>query len=450
MNFTGAGPITISNNTTFNNVTSTVAGQAINITGSNTFTGLTITTAGAGQTVTFTAGTTQTITNLTLTGAGGLPVSNKIKLRSNAAATWNIQVGSPQTVTNVDVQYSEVIGAAANNITANTSINSGNNDPLGAPQWIFAPNPIQWNGATNTDWGTGSNWSLGYVPNPTDNVTVPDVTTTNNRSPILDTNRTTRDLTIAANGTLLANGNNLTVTGAFTLTGTLNLRGDEASVTMPPATGTVNYSGPGSYTIKSWTYNNLTVSGLGTFTGAAPTTVNGTLTVSNGTFDATGQTVNAGTVSVSGGTFNATNATVNVTTSLTLSAGALNATGATINDAGDWNNTGGTFTNTGSTVTITAGVGPSNINNSTTFNNFSCTALGKAINITGNNTFTSNLTITTAGAAQTVTFTAGTVQTVNGTINIAGNAGNLIRLQSSISGNQWSIIKFNGSISQLC
>lgn len=61
-----------------------------------------------------------------------------------------------------------------------------------------------------------------------------------------------------------------------------------------------------------------------------------------------------------------------------------------------------------------------------------------AATIAGTTTF-NDLSVTGIGAAKTITFTASTTQTVSGTWTVTGSAGNLITLQSSSGGSQWTI-----------
>jgi len=89
----------------------------------------------AGKQITFTAASTQTINGtLTLTGSSG----NEIKLRSSSdGSRWYINnAGDTENVSYVDVKDSDATG---NDITANYSVDSGNNDNAEAsPHWIFA------------------------------------------------------------------------------------------------------------------------------------------------------------------------------------------------------------------------------------------------------------------------------------------------------------------------
>ena len=103
------------------------------ITGATTFNNLTCVTPS--KQLTFAANSIQTISNtLTLNGQAS---GTEIQLRSSSAGTrWTFDVtGAAQTVEYVDVQDSD---ASSNDITADNSINSGNNDDIEAsPHWIF-------------------------------------------------------------------------------------------------------------------------------------------------------------------------------------------------------------------------------------------------------------------------------------------------------------------------
>lgn len=123
-----AGTVTINDNT-----------QTSVISGSNTFNNLT--SATSNKTLQFQTGTTQTVNGtLTLTG-GGILSTQTIKLQCSGGAgagCWNLSVSAgPHSVSYVAVQDSEVLG---NDLTADSSTNSGNNDDAAAsPHWIFSP-----------------------------------------------------------------------------------------------------------------------------------------------------------------------------------------------------------------------------------------------------------------------------------------------------------------------
>ncbi len=123
-----AGTVTFNDNT-----------QTSVISGSHTFYNLT--SATSNKTLQFQTGTTQTVNNvLTLTG-GGVLSTQTIKLQCNGGAgagCWNLSVSAAaHSVSYVAVQDSEVLG---NDLTADSSTNSGNNDDAAAsPHWVFSP-----------------------------------------------------------------------------------------------------------------------------------------------------------------------------------------------------------------------------------------------------------------------------------------------------------------------
>jgi len=96
-----------------------------------------------------------------------------------------------------------------------------------------------WNGSVDTNWYVAANWSPASIPTPSDCVLIPDVTTTNNRSPIADITNTiplppqsayALNLTVATGGYLDVKSNtNLVVTDWIDLDGTIDIR-DSASL----------------------------------------------------------------------------------------------------------------------------------------------------------------------------------------------------------------------------
>ncbi|MCE1199945.1 MAG: T9SS type A sorting domain-containing protein [Marinilabiliales bacterium] len=124
-----------------------------------------------------------------------------------------------------------------------------------------------WNGTTNTDWNTVSNWDCGTVPSITSNVLIANGKT---NYPTLSAGLvgTANNLTIQNSGSLTVTGNklqiagNLNNTGTFTATnGTLEMKGSSAQ-TIPAATFAGN-------TIKDLIINN-----------AAGVTLGGSLNIS--------------------------------------------------------------------------------------------------------------------------------------------------------------------------
>jgi hypothetical protein len=179
---------------------------------------------------------------------------------------------------------------------------------------------------------------------------------------------------------------------------TLDVVGNAASLTM--ASGSL-----GSFAFGT---NSLTVAGNadlrsgGAFTGSTGGLVMG----ASGTLTPPGATT-IPSLTVSTGTTTLATNDLSLAGNLTLSGGVLNANGRNLNVAGNWANSG-TFTAGAGTVTLN-GSGAQAISGSTTFNNLTaaCTT------------------------ARTLTFTAGTTQTVAGALSLNGIANQLLSLRSS-------------------
>ncbi|MCM8791143.1 MAG: autotransporter-associated beta strand repeat-containing protein, partial [Candidatus Omnitrophica bacterium] len=258
----------------------------------------------------------------------------------------------------------------------------------------------------------------------------------------------------------LANNYAQTWAGDFTFTGTNSLDLGTGAVTLigsrivtknGAATqltigGVINCGGSDLSFVRTGTVilnggviglNNLACSGTGTIQLiTADLVVGGTFTNSAGTFDANGRAVTvAGLATISGGTYQSSTATQTFNGGLTVSGGALTGasgdidvngtlthSGGTINApsgklyvSGDWTRTGGTF-NAGTGTVVFDGTDQT-ISGSTTFNNLDKTVL----------------------VSRTLTFEAGSTQTITGTCTLKGAAGNLLLLRSSTIGTQWKI-----------
>jgi len=196
-------------------------------------------------------------------------------------------------------------------------------------------------------------------------------------------NLTVNSILTNSAGTIDLNGKNLIATSATFSNdnGTIALNGGEAitGLTQDATHGTFLYTGTaGPYTLKNYTYNNLTINGSGaTFNLPAALTVNGTLTQTAGT----------------------------------IGTGAY-----ALNVAGTWAGNGQTVTGSGDGAVVLNGASQS-ISGSTTFYN-----LTKSVT-----------------TADTLTFTAGTTQTVSNTLTLAGASGQLLSLRSSSTPTQWLI-----------
>jgi len=239
-----------------------------------------------------------------------------------------------------------------------------------------------------------------------------------------------------------------------------------ASNGIPVSTGTVEYSATtGSQNIAGGTYSTLkldnssgtnTVTGSDLTTAALTTTAGGTLNMGtfalNTTAAPTGtaaiQTQSASATPITAGltwpgamlfngssaqtipasTFsgnltlnNSAGATlsgdVSVVGNLTITSGTLDVSSSNhaLSVSGNWSNSG-TFTPHSGTVTLSP-TASQTISGSTTFYN-----LTKSVT-----------------AAATLTFTAGTTQTITGAMTLNGASGKLLSLRSSSSPTQWSI-----------
>ncbi|MEK6527294.1 MAG: hypothetical protein AABZ36_00205, partial [Nitrospirota bacterium] len=132
--------------------------------------------------------------------------------------------------------------------------------------------------------------------------------------------------------------------------------------------------------------------------------------------DASSDLTVGGALTVNGGTLDSANGTIDANSSVTISSGTLIAPSGNFNVAGDFaHSVGATFTNSSGTVTFDSSA-TAVISGDTTFNNLTCTTAGKQL-----------------------TFTAGTTQTVAGTLTMTGAPGNLILLRSSAPASKWGI-----------
>ena len=105
---------------------------------------------------------------------------------------------------------------------------------------------------------------------------------------------------------------------------------------------------------------------------------------------------------------------LNASSTLSITGGMLDANGQTMNLSGNFTNAD-TFTHNSNTVTLG----------------------GTSQTISGSNTFY-NLTKTVT-VADTLTFTAGTTQTIENTTTLTGASGQLLSLRSSLDGSVWTI-----------
>lgn len=310
---------------------------------------------------------------------------------------------------------------------------------------------ITWNGAHNSNWSTGTNWTPSGPPTAGQDVVM---TAGTNKTPIdnLGTSLSLNSLTIGGSITsFTVNSNSVltAATGSFTggigvtaTAGTLNITGaltNSDNITTG-LTGVVTLSGnvtnTGGTLTSGATGTSFTIGSAATVTGG---TIVGVMT-NNGTFSGvtySGATINGGHIA---GTSTASGADV-FSSAVTQSSGSLSAAAAgtiswngganggtlsagsgTLNILASTTNTGGTINGgtytSGVTITNGAVSGTSTLSGSATFsgvtNSTTLNASAGAVTFTGG---TNSGTLTTSGSG-TLTVT-GTVANGSGTINNA-------------------------------
>lgn len=219
-----------------------------------------------------------------------------------------------------------------------------------------------------------------------------------------------------------------TIYGDVTLFSSLTLSGT-AAVTFAGQGGTQTITSAGISFTQPWTINNAS----GTFTLAANTTLGSTLatTLTSGTFNVNGKTFTTGT-------FVSTGALTRAITFGTNGKIVVAGSGASA-----WSTSGSGLTTTGTTATISMTSASAKTFAGGGFNyaaTLSQDGAG-ALTISGSNTF-ANITNTTQPV--TITFTAGTTQTVS-SFTASGTAGNLVTLQSSSAGSRFTLSDSSGA-----
>ncbi len=260
------------------------------------------------------------------------------------------------------------------------------------------------------------------------------------------------NLTISA-GTLNLSGSSLAVSGTFRNDATLRMHGNETLTTVTNDTahgGTVWYDGSSSYTgLNGFTsFANLTLSGAGTWSLNNDITTAGNVTVTTGTLLQRQKTVTVGGNWTDTGTFAGSGSTVFTATasvvepahfgSVTINAPSQTVTlGSPLNVSGSLILRSGTL-DVGSNKTISVdGTWEKETNGSFTQGTGTVRLTGTHQTLSGSTTFYNLMKRTSA--ATTLTFMAGSTQTVQGTWTMRGSAGNTLTMQSSTEGQQWSI-----------
>ena len=129
-----------------------------------------------------------------------------------------------------------------------------------------------WTGLTNTDYGTGSNWSDGNVPGSGASITIPALA----NQPVLGGDFTVASLSLASSATISLNGHLFTISGAVTSGSSTSYFKTTSSSTLTVAGGTI-YFDPSNNTL-----GNLTINGSTTLGNKL--NITGVLTPTSGTF----------------------------------------------------------------------------------------------------------------------------------------------------------------------
>jgi hypothetical protein len=222
-----------------------------------------------------------------------------------------------------------------------------------------------------------------------------------------------------------------------TITGTTNLYGNltlVAGAGSSYAAFSPTFLASGTIASAGKSLNNVTVNGSGitvTLADAMTLGAASTFTLTQGTFDAANFTVTTAFFSSSNTNTRAI--------SMGSSTWAISGSGATA-----WNTataTNLTVTPSTSTITMTSASAKTFAGGGVTYYNLNQGGAG-TLTISGSNTF-NNITNSTQPA--TVTFTAGTTQTVSA-FGLSGTAGNLITINSTTPGSQFTLSDASGTI----
>ncbi|MDN3677965.1 hypothetical protein QWY90_11660 [Flavobacterium paronense] len=397
---------------------------------------------GSTDTVTLTNGSTGAAANLSLTtavtvnditfngtgsfftvgAAGSLTTSGTVTYTSgsgswNATSTFAILSASSQTIP--AFAYGNITGTGGARVwTAGTTSIAGTFTPGAGAYTATSGSTVDFNGAGSQTIG-----AVNY-----NNLTISGArgtATITLASGIIDvsgsyTKTATGTLSVASTGNTVNFSsassqtipafvyNNITNTGngprTLASSGSIQIVG----TTFTPGSGvytvtgsTVDYSNATGFTIPTLppaatnNYNNLTISGAGTFTLAGSTTLSGNLNQSAGNINVSNASANptlsiGGSLNLSGGAFRlitsstATGATVNVTGNVAISlAGKINlestssASGvAVMNVTGDFTSTGVTVASTGANGVVDFGTGTVGGNTITIGGNFDKSGVG--------------------------------------------------------------------------
>jgi len=229
--------------------------------------------------------------------------------------------------------YSLVSEGGTSYSANNVSISDGDYIAFGSARYL---------NISSGNFNSASNWHAGSVPGSGETAIILENTTVT-----LSANQTVGSIIIRSGSTLNLSSYTLSIDGGtITNNGTLNMN-----------TGTINYSKTGNQNINAFDFYNLTISGSGTKTLTANTTVNGTLTISSGTLDVD------------------------------------NASNYSLTVKGDWVNSGA-FTARNGTVTLSGASNQSVTSNGSSFYNLIINNTATQVSLSDDLTITNTLTLT--------------------------------------------------------
>jgi len=225
-----------------------------------------------------TLGSTSTV-NFTQSGSVYATAISNYQYSTDNGSNWTAvspaATTSPLTITGLAGTTNAIILRAVNSVGNSCSSN------------IY---PVTtWNGSTNTDWSTAANWTPAVVPGSANTVFIPSGLS---NYPVISTNVSIAELTLAASTTIDLSTYNLTLSGNLTNNGRIFGSGivllSGSSPQMVAGTGTV----------KHITINNA--SGVMIAMGSNKLNVLGVLTPTAGTITTNGNLVLKGTLSEEG------------------------------------------------------------------------------------------------------------------------------------------------------
>ncbi len=204
----------------------------------------------SGATVYFASNSSFTIANLSVNGTASKHIT---LLPTVPTESWYLNNTDVNDLTHIEVAYSNA--SAGFTILALSSKDLGNN-----VNWNFGtPVLVTWTGATSTDWGTTTNWDVGFVPRVFDDAVIPATA----RNPILDKARSVGSLTISdPNAVLSLNNFDFTAFSYISLAGTMTASGneqifvgsdwDDSAGAFIAANSTVTFNGGGINADRGW------------------------------------------------------------------------------------------------------------------------------------------------------------------------------------------------------